>query len=103
MSKKLGFTLEEHLEHAATIRLLKEKLEDLYFECHFNFPLNHKVVLSVNRARKYLVLARGRLDDEYHKVCGDEGFDKYGHIYYMPTMPKKPSSPQSPNDEGRVL
>ena len=103
MSKKPGLTLEEHLEKAATVRLLNEKLENLYFECHSKFPTNHKVVLSLEKTRKYLHFARSNLENEYHKICGDEGFCKYGHVYYVPTVQEKPSSPQSPNDERRVL
>jgi len=100
--RKPGLTLDEHLEQAITFRLIKEKLDDLKNECCLKFPANHRIVRSLKKAKENLLHARHHLDDEYHKVCGDEGFSKHGHVYYsqLPTVQSKTSDVQSPDREG---
>jgi hypothetical protein len=90
MTKK-RLTLDQHLEKAVAVRMINTGLHDLFLECANKFGVTHKITRSIAKAKDSFDAARSELDNEYHRICGDENFFKYGHIYYgnykLPTVP----------------
>lgn len=82
MSKKVGMTLQEHLEHAKVIAKIVDDLRRLTSEYGDKFGYSkhqHKQALRTLRALDSL---RSSLDDAYHKIATDKDFEEHGHVYY---------------------
>jgi hypothetical protein len=96
---KPKLTLDEHLDKAVAIQMINTTLRDLYAEFANKFGKTHRITRKVQAARTKFESVKSGLDSEYHKICGDANFSKYGHIYYnepkLPTVQSEPSDPQS--------
>jgi hypothetical protein len=96
-------TFDEHLDQAKVIRMISTTLRDLHGEFSRKFGNTHRITRKVQAARTNFESVKSGLDSEYHKVCGDENYSKYGHIYYndpkLPAVQSEPSNQQSPTIE----
>lgn len=106
MTKK-KLTLDEHLNNAVAVRMIYTGLHDLYMECAKKFGVTHKITRNIAAAKNKFDGARSKLDNEYHRICNDENFSKYGHIYYgnykLPTVPCPTRDTQSTDGEGQQV
>ena len=82
MSKKLGMTLEEHLEHAEVIVKMIDDLRRFSSEYGDKFGYSKYQHKQALRTIRVLDLLRSSLDDEYHKIITDQEFVEHGHVYY---------------------
>jgi hypothetical protein len=96
---KPKLTFDEHLGQAAAIRMISNTLRNMHVEFAIKFGNTHRITRKVQAARTNFESVKSGLDSEYHRICGDANFSKYGHIYYnepkLPTMQSEPSEPQS--------
>jgi hypothetical protein len=95
---KSKLTFDEHLDKAMTIRMINTTLRNLHVEFSRKFGNTHKITRKVQATRANFESVKSGLDSEYHKVCGDENFSKYGHIYYgdhdLPAVQSEPGNKQ---------
>ena len=96
---KPKLTLDEHLDQAVAIRMINNTLRNLHVEFSRKFGNTHKITRKVQATRANFESVKSGLDSEYHRICGDENYSKYGHIYYgdqqLPAVQSEPSEPQS--------
>lgn len=87
MRKDKKMTLEEHLETADDLAIVAHHLTKIFDRCYKHYPNTHKLtklLLKILPSMSGNVLneIKSELDKEYHKVCSESDFKKYGHIYY---------------------
>jgi len=96
---KPKLTLDEHLDQAVAIRMISNTLRNMHVEFAIKFGNTHRITRKVQAARTNFESVKSGLDSEYHRICGDANFSKYGHIYYNepkpPAVQSEPSEPQS--------
>ena len=83
MSRGLSkMTLEDHIEHAKTIREMRDNLQNMRRLYGERFGVNSSLHRTANRLAPLLDQIRSELDNEYHKLASNEVFRERGHIYY---------------------
>lgn len=83
MSKRLPrMTLEEHIEHAKTVREMRDNLQNMRSLYGERFGFSNSLHKTANRMTLLLDQIRSELDNEYHKLASSEVFHEHGHIYY---------------------
>jgi hypothetical protein len=96
---KPKLTFDEHLDKAVAIRMINTTLRNLHVEFSRKFGNTHKITRKVQATRANFESVKSGLDSEYHRICGDENFSKYGHIYYgdsqLSAVPSESCKPQS--------
>jgi hypothetical protein len=97
---KPKLTFDEHLDQAVAIRMINTTLRNLHVEFANKFGNTHRITRKVQATRANFESVKSGLDSEYHRICGDANFSKYGHIYYgdqqLPAVQSESCEPQSP-------
>jgi len=96
---KPKLTFDEHLDKAAAIHMINTTLRNLHVEFANKFGNTHRITRKVQATRANFESVKSGLDSEYHRICGDANFSKYGHIYYgdqqLPAVQSESREPQS--------
>jgi len=77
-----GFTFDEHLTFATILRQTDDNFVKLYWAINERYGKSSHLGKKAISALEKLNTIKCELDTEYHKVCSDENFKKYGHIYF---------------------
>lgn len=82
---KTSLTMEEHLEIAEKIHIMKNYIVEIYFKCQTKSFMNKKIMYHLEKClnNKNFDEVKNLLDDEYCKIVSEEDLrGKYGFIYY---------------------
>lgn len=80
--KRLGMTLEEHLECAKVVNEIHKNLMDLRTACGNKFGFSKSEYKYADATLKKFDTFRSEMDNAYHALIDTDTFYKYGHIYY---------------------
>lgn len=100
-NKKPPMNLEQHLQIAKDLKIIQQKLTDVYFQLQEHYRPTSPVLRAFRKMLPGLLNGpwpqiQSQLDDDYFRVITPEDFEKHGFIYYG--LAETPNSDDTKNE-----
>jgi hypothetical protein len=82
---KRPMNLQEHLENADDLAIVKFYLDRVFKRCNNHFYKTTSLMRILDKlclSGHYMDALKSKLDDEYHRVTIDQDREQHGNIYY---------------------